>query len=551
MSSDIFFFFNGIIITVDENFSIFDSFAFLDGKILSVGLKSDVESFLKKNYPEHTIKESDLLGKTVVPGFIDSHMHPVMGIYFKTQIQLTNIKSFEELNTAFDEVIPTKKNDEWILGLDFLEQNFTNPNERRFPTITELDNISLTHPIVIMRHDGHSCFTNSRGLELIGLSKETLDRFKTDSGRVETDENGNPTGVLTEAATSFVIDQIPTPNFDNFMKAGLEYSAEMASLGITTLGAIVQTTEEGPSGKTGSFEFPIIQMLIRENKLLQDYVFYMITRNPKKLVRYKKNIEKLDNGRNQYVMGGIKRFFDGSIGSRTAYLSSPFTDGPPNNYGYLVHEEEELFEQLKIAYELGFHLISHAIGDRANQVLVYMYKKIKEQSLAPKPDPIMRIEHASILTEQLLQDIHDTGIMISSQPAFIESEYSWLKLRLGEERSKLTYPFKSIMEKGILLAGASDSPVENPNILNAINITMHRHSFIPEECLTIHQALKLFTINAAISLGQGNIKGSLEIGKYADFVILDRNILESNAKEIKKIEVLETYRRGTRIFEKK
>ncbi len=551
MSSDIFFFFNGIIITVDENFSIFNSFAFLDGKILSVGTKSDVEIFLEKNYPEHSIKERDLLGKTVVPGFIDSHMHLVMGIYFKTQIQLTNIKSFEQLKNAFEKVIPSKNNDEWILGLDFLEQKMSNPKERRFPTITELDDISLTHPIVIMRHDGHSCFTNSRGLELIGLSKETLHDFKTDSGRVETDDQGNPTGVLTEAATSFVIDHIPTPNFDIFMEAGLKYSEEMASLGITTLGVIVQTTEEGPSGKTGSFEFPIMQMLIRENKLLQDYVFYMITSLPKKLVRYKKNIEKLDNGRNQFVIGGIKRFFDGSIGSRTAYLSSPFTDGPPNNYGYLVHKEEELFEQLKLANKLGFHLICHAIGDKANRVLVDIYKKIKEQAPNSDSNPVMRIEHASILTEQLLKDIRDTGIMISSQPAFIESEYSWLRLRLGEERSKLTYPFKSIMEKGIVLAGASDSPVENPNILNAISITMHRHNFIPEECLTVHHALKMFTINAAISLGQGNIKGSLEIGKYADFVILDRDILESNAKEIKKIEVLETYRRGTRIFEKK
>ncbi|MBN2157003.1 MAG: amidohydrolase [Candidatus Lokiarchaeota archaeon] len=548
MISTIFLFFNGIIITVNENFSIYNAFAILNEKILYVGSEKQIRNLIDKNYKNLKVKRIDLKGKTVVPGFIDSHMHPIISVYFKTQLQLTDVKSFSELNNAFKREISSKSEDFWILGLDFLEERFTDPTERQFPRRNDLDEISTTHPIIVLRHDGHSCCTNSRGLEILNINKNSVSEFVLESGRIETDDNGEPTGVFTENATSILLDQVPTPNFENFIEAGIAFSHEMASLGITSIGAVIQTSEEGPSGSLGSLEFPIIQILIKESALFQDYVLYLITDKPKKLLRYTKTMEKLDKDTNQFVVGGIKRFLDGVIGARTAYLSEPFSDGPPKNYGFLVSNKNALLDQFTLAYKMGYDLICHAIGDKAIQELVKMYKSIKENVKYSEKLPIMRIEHASILTESLLREIKENNIFIASQPAFIESEHFWLKSRLGEDRCNLTYPFKSIFDSGIMLAGASDAPVENPDVLNAIGVAIHRFGFVPEEKLSVEEALRMFTINAATALGQELNKGSIEIGKYADFVILDENILKIAPKDIKKIKVLETYRRGKKIY---
>lgn len=548
MSSDIFFFFNGNIITGDKDFSVCTAFAILEDKILYTGTREQVNKHILANYPKLNIVFRDLMGITVVPGFIDSHMHPIIAIYYKTQLQLSHIRSYKELKDEFEEAILNKPKDEWTLGLDFLEERFTNLEERKFPTRYDLDKISSTHPIIVLRHDGHSCVTNSFGLKLLGISKKTISKFEMESGRIEIDETGEPTGVFTESATSILLDQIPTPRFENFVEAGRHFSDEMASHGITTIGGVLQTTEEGPSGSLGSFEFSIMQMLIRENALSQDYVLYLISKKPKKLVRFDKVIKKLDNDRNRFVLGGIKRFLDGAIGARTAFMSEPFSDGDPDNFGYLVHDIEELKNIIDNTVDLGFQVICHAIGDQANRILVDIYEEIQNRHDSSEIKNGFRIEHASVLSDALIEKIRKNEIIIASQPSFLENEYTWLKTRLGEERVKKTYPFKSIIDSGIILAGASDAPVENPSVLNAIGIAMDRFSFIKEECLSINQALKMFTISAAKALRQESLKGSLEPGKYADFIMLNGNILELSADEIKKIKILEAYSRGKCIF---
>jgi predicted amidohydrolase YtcJ len=162
----------------------------------------------------------------------------------------------------------------------------------------------------------------------------------------------------------------------------------------------------------------------------------------------------------------------------------------------------------------------------------------------------MRIEHASILTEDTIRDIRENGIVISSQPVFLESEHSWLQKRLGFARVHQTYPFHSCFEHDIMLAGASDAPVESTNVLHAIGISMHRYGFVSEESISIDQALRMFTINAAIVLCQDHLKGSIESNKYADFVILDQNPLKYPPLDIEKIRILATFKRGQLIYSK-
>ena len=201
---------------------------------------------------------------------------------------------------------------------------------------------------------------------------------------------------------------------------------------------------------------------------------------------------------------------------------------------------------MKVVHDNEFQICIHAIGDKGNRIEVNLYKRLLDES--PREDHRHRIEHASILTEDVLEDMGKYKIIASCQPPFINSEFNWLEKRLGKERLKDTYPMKSILDAGVTLISGSDCPVEDPNVIMGLHALVHRNNFIPEQCINIEEALKTYTIKAAYGAFEENIKGSIEIGKLADFVIVNRNPLEVPKDEIKEIQVMETIIRGKTVF---
>jgi predicted amidohydrolase YtcJ len=560
------------ILTMDPSDTIADSMAIFDGKIFSIGnndkITSDMLEFiddrnknLKENNTQNPIKIIDLNGNCVVPGFIDVHMHPGILVYFRTQLDLSKVHSYTELETVIKKYSQTRKENEWIMGFDLMEDLFTDPSERRFPDRRILDKFCQDKPVVILRHDGHICTCNTIAMKIAfekaGMCLSNVKLPDGILGEVRLDKSGDPSGIFTENATSMVLTSVPIPSMDRLKEAAEDALNELAGYGLTTCGGIVQTGDIGPAGAMGSFEFSLIEMIFKDLNVKQDFVFYFIADSPKKFKRITKTIEKLSKEKDQFTVGGLKLFIDGSFGARSACMFEPYFDDNTKS-GFLVNDPKKIVELAKEMYELGFQTICHAIGDKGCRVLVDAFADAisqieKTQSISSnqekiKTKPRFRIEHASQLTDEIIRDIAKYGIIIAAQPAFINSEYTWLERRMGPNRIKFTYPYRSILDAGIVLAGASDCPIEIANVIQALQACVTRKGFVPEQCISIKEALQMFTINAAYAINQEKIKGSLEKGKYADFVILDKNPFKVSINDIYKIKILKTFRRNNLIF---
>ena len=551
IEGSIFLFLNAKIYTMDEVNSEAKSMAIFNDKILAIGAEKkvfeEIETFQKDKFIN--VIEINLNGACIVPGFIDTHMHPGYYIYFNTQRDLSDVKSYSKLEELLKLEDKKRSPGEWVLGFDLMEDIFEDPKERRFPNRYDLDKISLNRPILIFRHDGHICSVNSVALKLIGIDENNVKSKTPEFGEIRIDKNGKPTGVFTEDAIGLASGAIQIPDIDAFREATKKFSKELASQGITTCGGMVQTGDIGPAGKAGEMEVELLRVLLNEGLVEQDIALYIGVEKPKKLKRFEKMFIKNIEFKNKYFIAGIKIYSDGSFGASTACMFKPYSDSVEGKTGFMVISKEQLFELVYGSVKLGFSVATHAIGDKANRIVVDIYRDVLSKiTLKSELKQRLRIEHASILREDVLKDAADNKIIMCCQPAFINSEYTWLEKRIGSKRLKNAYPFRSIIDSGCILAGASDAPIESVNVLDALQACVTRHGMVPEESITVLEALKMFTYNAAYALGQESIKGSLEKGKLADFVILDRDILKIPIETIKNIKILETYHRGTLIF---
>jgi predicted amidohydrolase YtcJ len=548
-------YFNGKIITMDKNDSIFDTIAIFKDKILFIGSKLDVDQKIEALNENWEINYHNLNGKCVVPGFIDAHIHPILSIYFLTQCNLSEVKSIENLKKKIIEQNKELDEDDWFFGIDLMEDRFSVENERVFPTKEILDHCCSSRPVVVLRHDAHICAANSIALEKLNISKETLNEFKIDGGEIRLDKDGNPNGIFTEAATSIVISKVPI-NFNRIKKCTVDFGDQLSSCGITSCGGILQLEEFGPAGKLGSVESAFMQTLIREGLIEQDYVFFFITNKPKKLKRLKKVLEKLSDKENRFSVGGVKLFADGTFGASTAYMYESFSDSKEKNCGFMVNKIEVLkkicYDTLKL--NLGFDLECHVIGDRGNHLVAEMFNEIGKEFQNMEyynKESRFHLEHASIIKNESIEIASKNNNIFVCQPNFIQSEFTWLEKRLGKERIKITYPFRNIIDLNGIIAGSSDCPIESPSVLKGIQNCVTRRGFVPEQNITPYEALKMFTYNAAYAIGQEDIKGSLEPGKLADIVILDNNPLTIDKQNIENIQILSTIHRGKIIFELK
>ncbi|KKN61856.1 hypothetical protein LCGC14_0517880 [marine sediment metagenome] len=520
-------FYNGYIITMNEYQPNVEAIGIQNEKIFSVGKLEEVKEDLGKIYGS-----IDLKGNTLLPGFIDCHMHPLAFMFLQLNLDLSNVKSLQELRIVLRNHAKEKPKGELIFGLNLREEEFDVPI---LPDRWDLDDASLNHPVFIIRYDGHIGIMNTRALELVGFQSRMQNPV---GGEIRKNKKGELTGIVSENALYIArskISKFLNSNYGVMQDVASRASEMFAMKGITSLHGIIQSTR-----------IPIYKSI--QDKILQNWYAFISTDKPKNLKRLKKL--PLDGGKedSKFKVGTLKLFLDGTFGAKTACMWEPFSDAP-DSCGYCIVDEEEIYDKMKVAHNNGFQIAIHVIGDKGNRICMDLYKKLLREF--PRENHRHRIEHASMLTKDVIKDMKDYGIIASCQPQFINSEYTWLEKRIGLDRCKYTYPYRSLTDSGVILASGSDCPVEDPDVILGLHALVTRNNLIPEECISMFEALKSYTINGAYAAFEEKVKGSIEVGKLADFVILDKNPLEIEKDKIKEIQVLETIIRGKTVYKKR
>ncbi len=492
------------------------------GKVIYVGNDST-------QLPKSPTKRIDLNGKFVLPGLIDAHAH-VMGLgYARLDVNLMGIKSLDSTLAKIESF--SKKNPElqWVLGRGW---NQTLWKENAFPMASDLDQIVKDKPVYLRRVDGHASWANSEAMRIAGISKETID---PDGGKIIRDKNGNPTGVFIDKAMNLVESKIPARTDAEKAKA-LELSLqEMAEMGLTGV------HDAGISHDI----FELYKQFGRENRLTTR-IYAMIGGAGNDFDKIASEGLLKNYAQDRLYVQSVKLYEDGALGSRGAAMIHPYTDDPAN-FGLLFHDEAELTQlMLKVARK-GYQVNTHAIGDKANQVVLNAAEKtIQELGLI---DHRFRVEHAQIVHPEDIPRFKQLDVIASMQPTHATSDMNMAEDRVGPERIKGAYAWKTFLNQGTIVAAGSDFPVEESNpffgLYSAVTRKDHNgmpmDGWYPEEKLTRAEALKAFTIDAAWAGFMQDVTGSLEVGKWADFIVIDRNYFSVDESEIWQTKVLQTW----------
>lgn len=515
---------NACLITM-ENQSIATAMAIVGDTILWIGDIEDADKFA-----DEKTKWVDLEGAFVYPGFIDAHAHILYSGIKNFYLSLHHCRSKEEVLKRVQEHHEKHPNDEWILGYGWDDHEWC----KKVPlTAQDLDRIAPYKSVFLRRNDTHFAWVNSKALMLAGISAHTESPA---GGKIIKDERGEPTGLLVDRAIHAIEALVPEPSFEKMVELSKEVLQECNQKGITSL----------HNASTYDLDLKVFQHLYENDQLSLRLSLMIALRSG--------NEELFDKGPinfNSYLqMSCIKLWMDGALGSRGAALIEPYSDDPTHS-GLILWEEMRLLEILNKAKEKGYQVAIHAIGDKANHLLLNCYEEIGVKNLR------WRIEH----TQQLLkEDIHrfaELDIIASMQPLHLVADMPWLKDRLGTKRvEEGSFMMRSLWDHGTLIIGGSDAPVVDFNPLWGIYAACTRQNFdqepkegfFSEQRLTREEALKMYTVNAAYAAFQEDKLGSLVSGKFADFVVLDKNLLTCSDKEILETKVIATYVGGKRVF---
>ncbi len=509
--------------TVNSNFELAESFAVKDGKFIAIGTSKEI---LSKYSSDQVI---DLKGKYVYPGFIDAHSHFYGYCMTLLQANLRGTKSFDEILEvikAHDE----KYNSDWVLGRS-LDQNDWEIKE--FPTKEKLDELFPDKPVYLKRVDGHAAIANSKALELAGITNKT----QVDGGKIYL-KNGEPTGVLIDNAMTLVSDLIPDTEKETAIKAIKQGEQSCFAVGLTSV------------CDAGLYKKQILLIDSLQNIGEMNMRIYAMLEPTEENIEHfvKKGIYKTD-----YLnVRSIKLYADGALGSRGACLIEPYSDDP-GNYGLIVEPVKFYHEMCKVAIENNYQINTHAIGDSANRLMLDIYSEyLKEPN-----DRRWRIEHSQVIHPDDVDKFGKYNIIPSIQSTHCTSDMYWADERLGENRIKSAYIYKVLLDQNGWIPNGTDFPVEkiDPRLTFYASVSRKdvegypENGFQTENALTREETLKSMTIWAAKAAFEENEKGSIEVGKFADFIVLDKDIMEVDEVEIPNIKILNTYISGEKQFD--
>ncbi len=519
---------NGYTIIGDELVE-FKSVAIKNGKFIETSNVS-----LWDEFPNAKVIDGN--GKTLLPGLIDAHGH-VMGLGFQElNVNLMGINSLEATLDTLKNYAEANPDLEWIQGRGW---NQTLWEENKFPTAADIDKVISDRPVWLSRVDGHAGWGNSMALRMAGISKDTPD---PQGGKVIRDGSGNATGVFIDAAQGFVESEIPAPT-EKEQRLALEKAyAQMAKMGITS----VHDAGVGVKAWNLYKEF-------NDQDMAKTRIYGMISGSGNTFDELSKNGPIESYSDDMLALRSVKLYSDGALGSRGAAMLQPYSDDP-GNVGLLFMEQEEMDAAVSKVVGKGFQANIHAIGDAGNRQVLDALEKAQDEH--DDQGLRNRVEHAQIVALDDIPRFKELDLIASMQPTHATSDMNMAEDRVGPQRIKGGYAWKTFLEQGTVVAAGSDFPVEHSNPFFGLYsaVTRMDHSgnpdggWYPNESLTREEALRAFTIDAAYAGHQEDVLGSIEEGKWADFILIDQDYFSVPASKIWEIKVLETWVAGKKVY---
>jgi len=551
---------NGRIYTMDGKMNVAEALATRGGRIVAIGAQNDLQDRVRAK------QVVDLEGKTVLPGFIDAHAHLMSLGVAKLTVDLVGALSETAVAGLVEQRIRKSEPGQWVRGRGW-DQNLW--STKRFPTHQVLDKIAPNNPVYLVRIDGHAAWINKKALEIAGISRQTPD---TVGGQIVRDASGNPTGLFVDNAMGLVSKFLPPPSVKESEEAIKLAIEEFLQYGIVCMDDMGVDSKDIEVYKNlidrNEFPFRVYAAIDGPGDTWDQYTKKTAT-NPAKgpLIGY---------GDNRLWVRTIKLYVDGALGSRGAALLEPYSDDAGNR-GLTVTDEKSLSQVVEEALSNGFQVCTHAIGDRANSIILNVYEAALKNH--PAADPRLRVEHAQVVSLDDIPRFKQLGVIPSMQPTHCTSDMYWAEARLGATRILGAYAWRSLLNTGVIIPGGSDSPVENPNPIFGIYAAVTRqdlqgrprnaqdvrsffqlssegvrdsaafeNGWYASQTMTREEAVRAYTNWAAFAAFQERLLGSLEKGKLADFVILSKDIMKIATHDIPKTVVEKTIVGGKLVY---
>ena len=523
---------NGKVWTGDREAPFVEAVATEGNRIVAAGTTAAVREAAPRQ-----ARTIDLAGRLVVPGFIDNHTHFLDGGFQLSRVSLRDAATPEEFARRIGEFARRAGKGVWITGGEWDEQLWT---PYRLPERQMIDAVTPDNPVFVSRLDGHMALANSAALRLAGITRESQD---PPGGTIERDSKGEPTGLLKDAAMDAVFSKIPAPSLEQRVAAARAALREAAKFGVTSFCDM--------SGSDAYEDLRAYQRLDRDGQLTSRVYLFTPIAQFERLAGA--NIEKRFGGSHLRV-GALKGFSDGSLGSSTAGFSEPFA-GEPDNRGLMMESmtDGSMKRRVAAADKANLHIGIHAIGDRANSEVLAIF-----ESIPGHQNRRFRIEHAQHLNAALIKRFADARVIASMQPYHAIDDGRWAEKKIGHERARGTYAFRSLLDAGAILTFGSDWTVAPLNPLLGIYAAVTRRTidgknpdgWIPEQKITVEEALRCYTVNNAFAMFAEDEIGRIRPGLLADIVVLSDDLFTIEPAAIENVKVDLTIVGGRVVYER-